>query len=271
MKQRGMGLVLLVGMLSAWSFVSAETRDAGALDGLDETNVTRQVMRREVLTGEEAKTLYRTIAKRAEMLAQYRQDKLLTYMQEFKHLSPDTGDEVYVTVSKARQARKWAKGERRRFEIQDTVDGQASTAIWHPGVSYEYQPAHDRYVAHTSLKSPEPTQYSVFELTEIPPLDAGTEVTFLGPDVMTGQLSAVFQLRFAESPGVTVKEWRWVHSGLPLRTEVVTAAPEEGIRVTTVEETVGLTLDGIPDTLFDVPQDKVVEPLPSREESMSTP
>ena len=152
----------------------------------------------------------------------------------------------------------WRKGAYRRLESQSR-EGQPDIRIGHPdGFTYTYDATKDVYVKqhqHEVLRDP----FSEEEIAGFSHKE-GKEIKILGTDIVGGAEAAVVELVDHESGGLA-KVWVSTSTGLDLRMEMPCPPSQDlpDLRCKTVLEWTNFRLEDIPDSVFEVPKDKIVE------------
>ncbi|MBI3324069.1 MAG: hypothetical protein HYZ92_02200 [Candidatus Omnitrophica bacterium] len=182
----------------------------------------------QVLTGEAAREVVKQLEQKAKMAKPYRCRKVETTIKT-QQSGPARTDVSTV----------WGKGLYRRTE--GTMHGQPSVSVVTPDTSYIRIGPEDHYSALPSLGwADEPSPKNEFVV--------------LGTELIDGKQATVVQSSASGKIGkLTLKSWVWNDTGLELKSEMCVSD-----RACTTTEYKDFVFEDVPDSVFDVPKEKII-------------
>ena len=150
----------------------------------------------------------------------------------------DAQEEIGIT-------RVWMNG---RYSREETSYG---TWIRHPDATYRYDQERDRYERVDTV----PETGLPFNIRR----DDIDRAKVIGSAQIDGKLTTIVEFEFPVPPGdvATTKIWYWQETGLPLRAESRVSMGGQAIS-RGVEEYSNFKFEPIPDTLFEIPEEKLL-------------
>lgn len=149
----------------------------------------------------------------------------------------------------------WQKTPYMRFD--STTTGTTTKIIYHPDAMYVYDASKDKYSKKILEELAEKVSQKSFEefSKEIKESETLKE---LGTETIDGKLTTIveYSVTVGEAP-ITLKLWIWNEKGIPLKTESTVEMGE--IVTTTKMEYKNFVFEDIPDSIFEVPEDKIIE------------
>lgn len=143
------------------------------------------------------------------------------------------------------------------MRIDSTTAGTTTKMIVHPDAVYFYDASKDKYLKMTPEEmATKFIQKSFAELsTEIKESETLKE---LGTETIDGKLTTIIEYSITVGETIiTQKLWIWNEKGIPLKAESTT---EIGETVTTTKmEYKNFVFEDIPDSVFEVPEDKIIK------------
>lgn len=132
--------------------------------------------------------------------------------------------------------------------------------IVHPDAVYFYNKSQDKYERMTTeALATSFTQKSFKELSK--EIRENTTLRELGTEIFNGKLTTIveYSIEVSGTP-ITVKSWIWNEKGISLKDETITKVG--GLTTITKVENRNFLFGDIPDGIFEVPKDKVIESTP---------
>jgi len=143
------------------------------------------------------------------------------------------------------------------MRMDSTTAGTTTIMIVRPDAVYFYDASKDKYLKMTPEEmATKFTQKSFTELSkEIK--ESGT-LKELGTEIIDGKLTTIIEYSITvEETIITQKLWIWNEKGVPLKAESTTGMGE--IVTTTKMEYKNFVFEDIPDSVFEVPEDKIIK------------
>ena len=187
---------------------------------------------------QEAAEKLETLSKKAESVSSVRYKSARTLKMYQPGLSPQT-----ITATSTH----WIKGKYSRVESVSSDSAFAGITIGRPDGFYKEESG----------------QY--IKLLNEPPSGVRDEWTkslkhvtsrVLGTEIIDSKESTVFE--FSSDSGSVLKEWIWNKNGLPLKIESSSVSDSQ-ISQSFTEEYSEFVFEDIPDSMFEVPRDKILD------------
>lgn len=173
----------------------------------------------------------------------------------------DTTQPKTVTVT----MEVWQKGNKMKIKYSGGIEEGGTTEIIHPGVVYFYDSSKDKYIktyeemaTSSRLSSRMTLIYGQKSFEEISKeLKESTDFKFLGTETINGKLCIVIEYStIVKDILVTQKIWIWDEKGIPVK-GIATFKTGEIIIIEI--ENKNFIFEDIPDSVFEVPEDKIIE------------
>jgi outer membrane lipoprotein-sorting protein len=149
----------------------------------------------------------------------------------------------------------WQKYPNMRFE--STTAATPTKMIVRSDAVYFYDGSRDKYIKMSAGQMVTGAkQKTLEELTE--EIKESKTLKVLGTETIDGKLTTIAEVSFTSGGfPITEKLWIWNEKGIPLRTEI-TMKMGENVTTTNTEYR-NFVFGDIPDSLFEVPSDKIIE------------
>jgi len=163
-----------------------------------------------------------------------------------------------VPITETVSTKIWQKMPYMKIEL--TTAGTTTKTIVHPDAVYLYDASKDKYLKETAEEMvARYIQRSFEELSK--KLRESETLKELGTETINGKLTTIVE--YSDTAGktpITLKLWIWNEKGIPLKTE---STIEIGEMVATMKtEYKNFVFEDIPGSIFEVPEDKIIESVP---------
>ena len=142
------------------------------------------------------------------------------------------------------------------MKIESTTVGTTTKMIVHPDATYFYDAAKDKYSKKTAEEMTAMVSQKPFEEFSRD-IRESTTLKELGTEIIDGKLTTIVEYSVdVEGTPVKQKLWIWNEKGIPLKVE--SSISMEEIVTTTNMEYKNFVFEDIPDSVFEVPEDKII-------------
>ena len=143
------------------------------------------------------------------------------------------------------------------LRIESFAEGSASEMIIHPDALYLYDSSQDKYLKMSFEKIKAQPAYNSLK-DQIEQIRNNKAVKVLGTEIIDGKLATIIEYPFVlQGVSIRRKTWIWNEKGIPLRTEETMKMGETA--KTTKIELSNFVFEDIPDSVFEVSQEKILE------------